>query len=56
VSIDNRPTGRAVSRGGGHGLVGMRERVTAIGGQLAAGPHPGGTFRVTAHLPLTAAA
>jgi signal transduction histidine kinase len=33
-----------------HGLIGMRERVTAIGGELAAGPCPAG-FRVTARLP-----
>ncbi len=35
----------------GHGIVGMRERVHAIGGSLRAGPRPGGGFRVTATLP-----
>ncbi|MET9800770.1 sensor histidine kinase [Streptomyces sp. NPDC006368] len=39
---------------GGHGLVGMRERVTALGGTLTAAPRYGGGFRVHAILPLTA--
>ncbi|PIM65787.1 two-component sensor histidine kinase, partial [Streptomyces sp. JV178] len=39
--------------GGGHGLLGMRERVTARGGTLATGPRYGGGFRVHAILPLT---
>ena len=39
--------------GGGHGLVGMRERVTMLGGSLEAGPIEDGGFRVTAVLPLS---
>ncbi|AOR34784.1 two-component sensor histidine kinase [Streptomyces fodineus] len=38
--------------GGGHGLLGMRERVTALGGTLTTGPRYGGGFRVHAILPL----
>jgi signal transduction histidine kinase len=29
----------------------MRERASALGGELEAGPRPGGGFRVTASLP-----
>lgn len=37
--------------GGGHGLVGMRERVAAVGGSLSAGPTADGGFDVLAVLP-----
>ncbi|MYV45633.1 histidine kinase [Streptomyces sp. SID2888] len=37
---------------GGHGLLGMRERTTALGGTLSAGPRYGGGFRVHAILPV----
>ena len=35
-----------------HGLLGMRERVAMVGGQLTAGPADGGGFLVEARLPL----
>ena len=40
---------------GGHGIVGMRERVAALGGRLSAGPRPEGGYRVFAELPVRAA-
>ena len=40
--------------GGGHGLVGMRERAAALGGGLTAGPTQEGGFAVTANLPVKA--
>jgi signal transduction histidine kinase len=39
----------------GNGLTGMRERATAVGGSLEAGPRPEGGFRVRAVLPQGAA-
>ncbi|MET9597262.1 MULTISPECIES: histidine kinase [unclassified Streptomyces] len=39
--------------GGGHGLLGMRERTGALGGTCFAGPRYGGGYRVHATLPLT---
>ncbi|MFJ9811502.1 sensor histidine kinase [Streptomyces sp. NPDC101158] len=39
---------------GGNGLVGMRERVTRLGGVFVSGPTDAGGFRVSAVLPVTA--
>ena len=47
--------GDASSVGSGNGLLGMRERVSALGGDLEAGPLAGGGFRVRARLPIEAA-
>jgi signal transduction histidine kinase len=37
---------------GGHGIAGMRERVTALGGTFEASPLLGGGFHVGARMPL----
>lgn len=48
---------RPVRMGGhGHGLTGMRERVTLHGGEFSAGPRSGGGFAVSARLPYRAVA
>jgi signal transduction histidine kinase len=44
----------ATSAGPGLGLIGMRERVSALGGKLHAGPREGGGFQVRADLPVRA--
>ncbi|MFH9984317.1 sensor histidine kinase [Streptomyces luteogriseus] len=54
VTDDGRP-GSAPGPGTGHGLIGMHERATAIGGTVTAGPLPGGGFQVVAELPLALA-
>jgi signal transduction histidine kinase len=55
VDDDGRGPETPVTPGAGKGILGMRERVAALGGDLEAGPRPGGGFRVRAHLPLDGA-
>lgn len=53
VQVDNDGHGSAAQPpAAGRGITGMRERAAALGGELHAGPRPGGGFRVTATLPL----
>ena len=54
VQVDDNGRGRndGLPPPGGSGIAGMRERAAALGGELYAGPRPGGGFRITATLPL----
>ena len=52
ISVTNGPAAPGPTVHGGHGLVGMRERVNAVGGELSAGPQASGGFAVRAVLPL----
>jgi signal transduction histidine kinase len=55
IEITDDGRGGAVTAPG-YGITGMRERAVLLGGQLTAEPRPGGGFRVTARLPVPAAA
>jgi signal transduction histidine kinase len=52
VADDGQGTPASVP-GSGHGLTGMRERATLLGGALQTGPQPGGGFRVHVTLPIS---
>ena len=55
LELDISDTGRGSdgsTEGGGHGLVGMQERLALYGGELQTGRRRGGGFRVRARIPL----
>jgi len=52
VEVTDDGPGAEDTSGAGSGLLGMAERAAALGGQLDAGPRPGGGFRVAARLPV----
>lgn len=51
VADDGRGAASRLNVNGGRGIAGMAERVNVLGGRLAAGPRPGGGFRIEAQLP-----
>lgn len=55
VDDDGRGSTQHAKAGTGKGLLGMRERVAALSGELEVGPRPEGGFRVRARIPLDGA-
>jgi len=51
IEVRNPIDATATPDGGGHGLIGMRERVEAVRGTLTVGPAADGTFTVSARIP-----
>jgi signal transduction histidine kinase len=52
VTNDGVREGTNGNGGGGHGLIGMNERITLYGGALAAGAQASGVFSIDAHIPV----
>jgi signal transduction histidine kinase len=58
IEVEVTDDGRGPSsnaEGGGRGLIGMRERVAFLGGEIRTGARPGGGFIVHARIPFAAA-
>ena len=58
LGLDIRDDGRALTgeSSGGSGLIGMRERVSLLGGTIEAGPSASGGYVVSARIPIEGAA
>jgi len=56
VTLTVSDDGRGAAASFGNGLTGLAERLSAVGGTLAAGPHEEGGFRLTATVPVAAPA
>lgn len=52
IVVTDNGRGAAATTGDGHGLIGMRERVSVFGGELSAGPLDRGGFELRARLPV----
>jgi signal transduction histidine kinase len=52
IEVRDNGTGKGNAAGGGSGLIGMRERVAAVGGTLSTGVAPSGGYLVKASVPL----